>query len=213
MKTKKSIKKPIGKIPSINLSKGENTEATASGAGGSFVTGLFSEPKRMDSMFKDEQPKKKVKGGFVSENETGPDGSGKFTEKMKMDVYKQVDYQDSNTGALKREWQYDRSMACHAKGVISNSASTRTGDKQVLSNRYTNDQILQIRTTEKVSLREKITNILGSDGTSIWVEANFPTDTPTVFEVMGSTPMTDPFGTVVGYNTTVKRSENQTIGY
>jgi len=41
---------------------------------------------------------------------------------MKMDVYKQVDYQDPNTGALKREWQYDRSMACHAKGVISNSA-------------------------------------------------------------------------------------------
>lgn len=131
---------------------------------------------------------------------------------MKMDVYKQVDYQDLNTGALKREWQYDRSMACHAKGVISNSASTRTGDKQVLSNRYVNDQILQIRTTGKVSLREKITNILDSNGSAIWVEANFPTDTPTVFEVMGSTPMTDPFGTVVGYNTSVKRSENQTIG-
>jgi len=132
---------------------------------------------------------------------------------MKMDVYKQVDYQDSNTGALKREWQYDRSVYCHAKGVISNSASTRTGDKQVLSNRYANDQILQLRTTEKISLREKITNILDSSGKAIWVEANFPTDTPTVFEVMGSTPMTDPFGTVVGYNTTVKRSENQTIGY
>jgi hypothetical protein len=132
---------------------------------------------------------------------------------MKMDVYKQIDYQDPNTGALKREWQYDRSMPCHAKGVISNSASTRTGDKQVLSNRYTNDQILQIRTTGKVTLREKITNILSSDGSAIWVEANFPTDTPTVFEVMGSTPMTDPLGTVVGYNTTVKRSENQTIGY
>ena len=132
---------------------------------------------------------------------------------MKMDVYKQIDYQDPNTGALKREWQYDRSMPCHAKGVISNSASTRTGDKQVLSNRYTNDQILQIRTTGKVTLREKITNILSSDGTAVWVEANFPTDTSTVFEVMGSTPMTDPFGTVVGYNTTVKRSENQTIGY
>ena len=91
MKTKKSIKKPIGKIPSINLSKGENTEATASGAGGSFVTGLFSEPKRMDSMFKDEQPKKKVKGGFVSENETGPDGSGKFEYEVgghKQDAFK-----------------------------------------------------------------------------------------------------------------------------
>jgi hypothetical protein len=104
-------------------------------------------------------------------------------------------------------------MSCHAKGVISNSASTRTGDKQVLSNRYTNDQILQIRTTDKVTLREKITNISDSNGNAIWVEANFPTDTPTVFEVMGSTPMTDPFGTIVGYNTTIKRSENQTIGY
>jgi len=132
---------------------------------------------------------------------------------MKMDVYKQVDYQDSNTGALKREWQYDRSMACHAKGIVSNSASNRAGDKQILSNKYSNDQILQIRTTDKVSLREKITNIMDSSGSPIWIEANFPTDTPTVFEVMGSTPMTDPFGMVVGYNTTIKRSENQTIGY
>ena len=132
---------------------------------------------------------------------------------MKMDVYKQVDYQDANTGALKREWQYDRTMACHAKGSISNTSSTTTGDKQVLGNRYTNDQILQLRTTHKVTLREKITNISDSSGNAIWVEANFPTDTPTVFEVMGSTPMTDPIGTVVGYNTSIKRSENQTIGY
>jgi len=29
---------------------------------------------------------------------------------------------------------------------------------------------------------------------------------------MGITPMTDPFGGVIGYNSTVKRSENQTIG-
>ena len=132
---------------------------------------------------------------------------------MKMDVYKQVDYQDPNTGALKREWQYDRTMACHAKGSISNTASTVTGDKQVIGSRYVNNEILQLRTTDKVTLREKITNICDSSGNTIWAEANFPTDTPTVFEVMGSTPMTDPFGTVVGYNTTVKRSENQTIGY
>jgi hypothetical protein len=132
---------------------------------------------------------------------------------MKMDVYKQVDYQDPNTGALKREWQYDRTMACHAKGSISNTASTVTGDKQVIGSRYVNNEILQLRTTDKVTLREKITNICDSSGNTIWAEANFPTDTPTVFEVMGSTPMTDPFGTVVGYNTSVKRSENQTIGY
>jgi len=30
---------------------------------------------------------------------------------------------------------------------------------------------------------------------------------------MGTTPITDPFGKVIGYNSSVKRSENQQIGF
>ncbi len=131
---------------------------------------------------------------------------------MFMDVYKQFDSQDSSTGALKKEWQFTRTVPCSAKGIISNSTSTRSGDKQVFSNKYTNDQVLQVRTIEKISFREKITNIRATDGTVIWEEINFPNNTPTVFEVMGVTPMTEPFGGIIGYNTTIKRSENQLIG-
>jgi hypothetical protein len=129
-----------------------------------------------------------------------------------MDVYKQFDLQDADTGSIKKEWQFDRTVPCSAKGVISNSASSRTGDRQILSNKYVNEQMLQIRTSEKIILREKITNIRDSEGTVIWEELNFPSNTPTVFEVMGVTPMTDPLGGILGYNSTVKRSENQTIG-
>lgn len=131
---------------------------------------------------------------------------------MYMDVYKQSDLQDADTGSIKKEWQFDRTVPCSAKGVISNSASSRTGDRQILSNKYVNEQMLQIRTSEKIILREKITNIRDSEGTVIWEELNFPSNTPTVFEVMGVTPMTDPLGGILGYNSTVKRSENQTIG-
>ena len=131
---------------------------------------------------------------------------------MLMDVYKQFDLQDPDTGSIKKQWQFDRTIPCSAKGIISNSSSSRTGDRQILSNRYTNDQILQIRTSEKITLREKITNIRDSQGNVIWEESNFPTNTPTVYELMGITPMTDPFGAVLGYNSTVKRSENQIIG-
>jgi hypothetical protein len=131
---------------------------------------------------------------------------------MFMDVYKQFDLQDADTGSIKKEWQFDRTVPCSAKGIISNSSSSRNGDKQVMSNKYTNDQILQIRTSDKITLREKITNIRDAEGTVIWEELNFPTNTPTVYELMGITPMTDPLGGVVGYNSTVKRSENQTIG-
>jgi len=131
---------------------------------------------------------------------------------MKMDVYKQTDAQDSNTGALRKEWGYYKTLDCHAKGVISNSATTRSSDKQVFDNKYTNDQIIQVRTAERLTSREKVTNIRNSEGVYIWTELNYPTETPTVFEVIGTTPITDPFGRVVGYNSSMKRSENQQIG-
>ena len=131
---------------------------------------------------------------------------------MQMDVYRQSEIQDQDTGAIKREWNYHRTITCHAKGVISNSNSTRSGDKQVFSNKYVYDQLIQVRTSEKLTVREKVTNIQDSAGNVIWYEINFPTETPTVFEVIGTTPITDPFGRIVGYNSSMKRSENQQIG-
>jgi hypothetical protein len=65
------MKKPIDKLSSMKSivnKEGETTEATSAGSAGGYEAPLFSKPKRMDSMFKDEQPKKKVKGGFVYEN-------------------------------------------------------------------------------------------------------------------------------------------------
>ena len=131
---------------------------------------------------------------------------------MLMDVYKQIDFQDPDTGSIKKEWQFERTVPCSAKGSISNSSSNRAGNTQVMSNKYTNGEMLQIRTTESVTLREKITNIRNLEGEVIWEELNFPTNTPTVYELIETTPMTDPLGGIIGYSCTVKRSENQQIG-
>ena len=131
---------------------------------------------------------------------------------MQLDVYRQTEIQDQDTGAIKREWNYHRTIDCHAKGVISNSATTRSSDKQVFSNKYMNDQIIQVRTSEKLTMREKVTNVRDAAGNVIWAESNFPTETPTVFEVIGTTPVTDPFGNVIAFNSSMKRSENQQIG-
>ena len=131
---------------------------------------------------------------------------------MLIDIYRQFETQDPATGSLKKEWQFNRTVACSAKGTISNSSTTASVDKQKFSTRYTNEQTLQIRTTTKLIFSEKITNVRNLDGTVIWEEINFPSNTPTVFEVMGITPITEPMGGIIGYNTTVKRSENQVIG-
>jgi hypothetical protein len=131
---------------------------------------------------------------------------------MKMDVYRQEESQDPDTGSIRKSWLYYKTVPCHAKGVVSNSATSRTGDYQVLKDKYINAQIIVVRTESKLTLREKVTNVCSSDGTVIWTEIDYPSETPTLFEVIGSTPLTDPFGSVLGYNSTLKRSENQTIG-
>jgi hypothetical protein len=132
---------------------------------------------------------------------------------MKADIYLQLDTQDKNTGSIKKEWIFTRTVQCSAKGMVSNSASSRSGDKQVLSNKYSNEQKLEIRTPEQITYREKVTNIRDMNGNVIWKEINYPNNTPTVFEIIGSTPITDPFGNVLAYNSVAKRSENQEIGF
>jgi len=131
---------------------------------------------------------------------------------MRLDLYRQSDSQDPNTGAILKSWNFYKTLDCHAKGIISNSSSSGTNDRQIFGNKYTNQQMIQVRTSEKITYREKVTNIRDAKNKSIWTEIDFPTETPTVFEVVGSTPITDPFGNVVGYNTTLSRSENQQIG-
>lgn len=131
---------------------------------------------------------------------------------MKMDIYRQLDRQDPDSGALVKEWVYYKTVDCSAKGVISNSSSTRTNSIQSFGTKYNYEEILQVRTSGRLTFREKVTNIRDSKDNPIWVELNYPSDTPTVFEVIGSTPVTDGFGTVIAYNSVIKRSENQTIG-
>lgn len=131
---------------------------------------------------------------------------------MILDIYKQFDEQDDRTGAIKKEWHFIESVPCYAKGIISNSGTSRTSDKSVIGNKYEYVQTLEVRTARRLTLREKVTNIRNSDGDVIWTELDAPTETPTVFEVIGTTPITDPFGSVLAYNSTLKRSENQQIG-
>ena len=133
------------------------------------------------------------------------------TLQMYVDVYVQSDTQDRDTGIIKKEWLFIKTVPCSAKGVISNSISTRSSDRQVIDTRYQNEQFIQVRTSEKLNMRNKLTNVRTKKGTVVWSEINYPTETPTVFEIVGITPVTDPFGEIIAYNTMAKRSENQVI--
>ena len=130
---------------------------------------------------------------------------------MKMDVYRQSERQDPNTGAMIREFSYIKTIDCYARGIITQSG-TKGNDRQKFSNKYSNDQYVETRTSERLTPRDKVKNIRDVNGKPIWYELNYPNDTDTVFDVMGTTPISDPFGNVVGYNSSLERAENQQIG-
>jgi hypothetical protein len=130
---------------------------------------------------------------------------------MKMDIYRQSERQDANTGAMVREFSYIKTIDCYARGIIAQNG-TKGNDKQKFSNKYSNDQYIEVRTSERLTARDKVKNIRDVNGKPIWYELNYPSDTDTVFDVMGTTPIADPFGNVVGYNSSLQRAENQQIG-
>jgi hypothetical protein len=130
---KKKMNKPIGKLTDMKPimgEEGETTEATSAGSAGGYEAPLFSKPKRMDSMFKDEQPKKKVKGGFVYENEeTGPNGSGKF--EYETGGHKQKVFKDQ----VEEKWseKYKRSIDCNNPKGFSQKAHCQGRKKKQVS--------------------------------------------------------------------------------
>jgi hypothetical protein len=130
---------------------------------------------------------------------------------MKMDIYRQQEQQDKDTGAIIREFSYIKTLDCYARGVITESRN-RSNDNQKFSNKYSNNQYLEVRTSERLTYRDKVKSIRDIDGKTIWYELDYPNDTDTVFDVVGSTPIADPFGNVVGYNSSLQRAENQQIG-
>ena len=130
---------------------------------------------------------------------------------MKMDIYRQQEQQNKDTGAIIREFSYIKTLDCYARGIVTESRN-RTNDNQKFSNKYSNNQYAEVRTSEKLTPRDKIKNIRDASGNPIWYELNYPSDTPTVFDVIGTTPISDPFGNVVGYNSSLQRAENQQIG-
>lgn len=103
---KKKMKKPVGKLTSMKPimgEDGETTEATGASSAGGYSQPLFTtKPKRLDSMFKDEQPKKKVKGGFVYENKEKLKG-GKADNKTFDDLVNKNKQKGKDIGLIEKE--------------------------------------------------------------------------------------------------------------
>jgi hypothetical protein len=127
---------------------------------------------------------------------------------MQLDLYQQVIKQDENTGEIVRNWLYVRTIQCLAKSQISSGIRTPANDKDI-SKTYDAEEIIKIMTGERLSRKYRVSKIRDLDENILWEEADIPGSPPTIFEVVGSTPILDGFGQILEYESTLQRTKIQ----
>ena len=65
---------------------------------------------------------------------------------MTMDVYTQLNTQDTDTGNIKREWNYVKTVSCNTRTSIPRSVSTTGNVSQKFNTKYSNSNTIESRT-------------------------------------------------------------------
>jgi len=125
---------------------------------------------------------------------------------MKADVYRQTKSQ-SETGQVVRSWSYEKTIDCFIARNITNSSSDNS---ETWGNVYVSGQNLILSTAEPLSDRDKITNVLDSNGKLLYSETNNDHN-PTVFDILSTTSLVDGFGAFNGYIAYMSSSEVQGV--
>jgi len=131
---------------------------------------------------------------------------------MTADIYVQQNVQDPNTGAIVRQWNYDRTVQCKIDPVKAKGTSSRS-DNKVFSKGsdqdYDEKMQLRMYCFELLSKRWRIQNIRTSSNEQVFVEIDKYDQPDTTFEVTGSHAILDPFGKIGYYEAVLVRTEVQ----
>lgn len=137
--------------------------------------------------------------------------------------------QDPDSGALVRRWVTSQdidpvtegnqgaqglTIPCIVRGIVDGGIRvTGTTERFTPGGLYENIDFARMTFPAGYVLtkRDKITNIRNKAGYLIWKEEEYD-DSATVFDVMGVTPIVDPFGTHIENQALLQRAEVQQYG-
>lgn len=130
--------------------------------------------------------------------------------------------QDPETGEIIRVWvvedtdpvtpgTQEKKVKCIVRGILDGGIRVAG-----TTERYTPQGILesvdyvkmQFPASVTITKRDRITNVANRNGIIIWREEE-SNNAPTIFDVLGVTPITDPFGNLIEWTALLHRSEVQ----
>jgi len=129
--------------------------------------------------------------------------------------------QDPDTGEIKRVWRRDTDLItagdqlltikCNVRGIISKTTRGEGTSTKITAAGIIDDTdyvMMDFLPFISLSKRDRITDIKNRKGVVIWKEEEH-NGAPTIFQVMGVTPMFDPFGLHIANHALLMRAEVQ----
>lgn len=132
--------------------------------------------------------------------------------------------QDPDSGEIIRKWTptpdnpstpdvdeaKQDTIRCIARGIIDGGIRV-AGTTEDWGKVYDNVDYVRISfpINANITKRDRVTNIRGSDGTILWRDEEVKDSPPTIFNVMGVTPIPDPFGRPMEAQALLQRAENR----
>jgi hypothetical protein len=131
------------------------------------------------------------------------------TYSFQADLYTKRRTPDSTTGQLKTVWQKWQTVDCLVSPFTSTSFKAQ-GANEVFAEVYEYLNYLKIKTSIDLGRNLQVTNIRNKlTQVSVYVEKELKGSPPTWYNTQGSSPIIDPFGRVIQYDTLLVRAEEQ----
>lgn len=124
------------------------------------------------------------------------------------DVYTEKRISTRN-GQLEKKWQFWKTIACWV-GPFTSTSFKAQGTNEDYGSEYDKQSYLKMLTKEPLSRTVQVYNIRDkTTGNVIYAEFESRGNPPTWYNANGSSPILDPFGTVIEWDTTIHRAEQQ----
>jgi uncharacterized protein (UPF0248 family) len=134
---------------------------------------------------------------------------------MKADIYQPTVTQDA-TGAVVKNWTFEKTVSCYVKGILSTGLGKNSTEVSIdyLINML--NSLVKFRSSEVIPTNRRVVRIRNNSGVVFLENQDLSSDggfqSSTIFEPRGSTALFNFDGSVIEYETVLKRQEIQRLG-
>ncbi len=133
---------------------------------------------------------------------------------LRADVYRPLITQDI-TGVANKTWLYEETITCSARSILKKSTEDNSTAMEIEERLNQLNSMVKLR-CNKIILASRLIVSIRNDDLTIYQENQDPAsaggyNTATIFEVFGGSPIINYDGTIIEYETILKRREIQQI--